>query len=216
MRSIKILVEGGGDSQASGRAELRIAFDALIGAQKEAARKKKMKWATVFCGPRGDAVNELAKALERKDADLVVLVVDAEDEVSSVTPSHPTPAERVKHLEKRDGWSEQLEKAPSEHVHLMTRCMEAWVFADTEKVAEYYGRDFKADALPNRPVLDAEPKPLLYAAIEKATKDTKKGRYGKVKHASALLKMVRPAKVAERCVSFKQLTQWLDAAIGGA
>lgn len=216
MSSIKIFVEGGGETNASGRAELRLAFDTVIGTQKQAARKKRMKWDTVFCGGRSETADEFAKALKRKDAEFIVLVVDAEDEVTSVTPSHPTPAERVKHLEKRDGWTQQLGEATAEHVHLMTRCMEAWVFADGEKVAEFYGKDFKANALPKRKVLDEEPKPLLYDAIEKATKDTQKGSYGKVKHASALLKMVRPSKVAERCVSFQQLTQWLDGAIGGA
>lgn len=216
MSSIKIFVEGGGETNADGRGELRVAFDMLIGAQKEAARKKRMKWDTVFCGGRSETVNEFAKAVKRKDADIVVLVVDAEDEVASTTPSHPTPAERVKHLEISDGWTEQLKKTKPEHVHLMTKCMEAWVFADREKVAEFYGKGFKVNALPKRNVLDEEPKPSLYAAIEKATKDTTKGSYGKVKHASALLKTVRPAKVAERCVSFQQLTQWLDVTIGGA
>lgn len=216
MSSIKIFVEGGGETNASGRAELRIAFDKLIAAQKDAARAKKMQWTTVFCGGRSETADEFAKALKRKDADLVVLVVDAEDEVKCAVTSHPTPAERVKHLITRDGWAEQLEKATPEHVHLMTRCMEAWVVADEDKVEEFYGKDFKRSALPKRKILDEEPKVSLYAALEKATRGTKKGAYGKVKHASALLKVVRPSKVAERCVSFQQLTQWLDAAIGGA
>jgi hypothetical protein len=214
--SIKIFVEGGGETNAAGRGELRIAFDTLVGAQKEAARKKRMRWNTVFCGSRSETAKEFAKAVERKDAELVVLVVDAEDEVSSEKPFDPTPTERVKHLLARDGWTEQLEHTSPEHVHLMTRCMEAWVFADVEKVAEFYGKGFHDNALPTRQVLDEEPKDSLYAAIENATKDTKKGRYGKVKHASELLKRVRPGKVAERCVSFQQLTQWLDAVIGGA
>ncbi len=216
MSSIKLFVEGGGETNASGQAELRLAFDALISVQKSAARTKKMRWDTVFCGGRTEAAKQFARAVERREAHFVVLVVDAEDEVVSATPSHPTPAERVKHLENRDGWTEQLKNATPEHVHLMTRCMEAWVFADGDKVAEFYGKNFKANALPNRPMLDEEPKSSLYAAIEKATKDTTKGSYGKVKHASALLKMVRPSTIAERCVSFQQLTQWLDAAIGGA
>lgn len=216
MSSIKIFVEGGGATNADGRGELRVAFDTLIGVQKEAARKKRMKWDTVFCGGRSETADEFAKAVKGKDADFVVLVVDAEDDVASATPSHPTPAERVKHLETRDGWTEQLKKATSEQVHLMTRCMEAWIVADEEKLEEFYGKGFQKNALPKRKVLDEEPKRSLYAAIDKATKDTKKGRYGKVKHASALLKMVRPVRVAERCVSFQQLTRWLDTAIGGA
>lgn len=216
MRSIKIFVEGGGETNADGRGELRVAFDTLLGAQKDAARKRRVRWNTVFCGGRSETADQFAKAVKRKDAEFVVLVVDAEDEVASASPSHPTPAERVRHLEARDGWTEQLKKATPEHVHLMTRCMEAWVFADGERVAEFYGKDFRPSALPKRKLLDEEPKPSLYAAIDGATRNTKKGSYGKVKHASALLQTLRPAKVAERCVSFQQFTQWLDAAIGGA
>jgi hypothetical protein len=216
LRSIKIFVEGGGETNAHGRAALRMAFDTLLDAQKQAARKKRMKWDTVFCGGRSEAADAFAKALDSKDADVIVLLVDAEDEVTSAKPSHPTPAERVAHVKVRDGWTRQLRNATPEHVHLMTRCMEAWVFADVEKVVEFYGKGFHDNALPKRQVLDEEPKDQLYAAIEKATKDTQKGRYGKVKHASELLKMARPSKVAERCVSFQQLTQWLDAVIGGA
>lgn len=213
MSGIRILVEGGGETNVSGRAELRVAFDALISVQKEAARKKRMRWDTSFHGSRGETAKEFAKALKRKSADFVVLVVDAEDEVRSEIPSRPTPAERVKHLLDRDQWVEELSKANPEHVHLMTQCMEAWVFADEEKVAEFYGQGFKKSALPKRKELDAEPKKMLYSCIEKATKDTKKIAYGKIKHASELLRIARPAKVAERCISFQQLTQWLDRVI---
>lgn len=216
MSGIKIFVEGGGATNADGRGELRVAFDTLVGVQKDAARKKQMRWSTVFCGGRDETVDEFSKALKCKGADYIVLLVDAEDEVSCALSSNPTPAERVKHLEKRDGWTEQLKGATPEHVNLMTQCMEAWVFADVEKVAEFYGKNFHESALPKRPVLDEEPKLALYAAVEKATKDTQKGTYGKVKHASALLRVARPEKVAERCVSFKQLREWLDSVIASA
>ena len=65
-------------------------------------------------------------------------------------------------------------------------------------------------------MLDEEPNTDLYAAFEAATKDTKKDSYGKITHASELLKCVRPGAVAKRCASFRQLTQWLDAAIESA
>jgi hypothetical protein len=215
MMRIQIFVEGGGETKAHGRSELRVAFDTLLGAQKEAARKKRMKWDTVFCGGRGEAADEFARALGRRrgEVDVLALLVDAEDEVASATPGHPTPSERRQHLERRDGWAAQLAKAAPEQVHLMTRCMEAWVFADDEKVAEFYGKDFRRSALPRRKLLDGEPKRALYAAIESATKGTTKGAYAKVQHASALLKRARPAVVAERCVSFGQFVRFLDSVI---
>jgi hypothetical protein len=65
-------------------------------------------------------------------------------------------------------------------------------------------------------VLDDEPKVTVYAALGAATKATQKGSYGKLKHASELLKRLRPAIVATRCSSFQHFTTWLDAAITGA
>ena len=56
--------------------------------------------------------------------------------------------------------------------------------------------------------------------LAEATKDTKKGCYGKephskIKHAGEILERLCPSEVSKRCVSFRQLTQWLDFAISG-
>jgi hypothetical protein len=94
--------------------------------------------------------------------------------------------------------------------------MEAWIVADADTLAAFYGKDFHRAALPKRTVLDDEPKASLYAALEAATKATQKASYGKIRHASELLKRIKPAIVATRCPSFQDLTRWLDAAISGA
>jgi len=212
---VKIFVEGGGGTNAEGRGELRGAFDTLVRTQKQAARAKRMCWDTVFCGGRSETADEFAKAIKRSDASHIVLLVDAEDVVTSEIPCHPTPSERVLHLLTRDRWTNQLRLAAPDHVHLMTVCMEAWIVADAEKLVDYYGKGFRRNALPTRLMLDEEPKASLYAALENATKGTSKGTYRKVKHACALLSRVRPNVVANRCASFQQLTDWLDAVIGG-
>jgi hypothetical protein len=91
--------------------------------------------------------------------------------------------------------------------------MEAWIVADPDILEEFYGKDFRKKALPKRPRLDEEPKADLYAALDAATRDTKKGCYGKSKHASELLKRLRPTVVAARCESFLRLTQWFDGTL---
>jgi hypothetical protein len=64
-------------------------------------------------------------------------------------------------------------------------------------------------------VLDDEPKDSLYSALRAASKDTQKGAYSKIKHASDLLRRVRPDKLAARCTSFQHFMGWLNAAIAG-
>lgn len=98
----------------------------------------------------------------------------------------------------------------------MTQCMEAWIIADADMLAGYYGKAFRGAALPKRTVLDDEAKSSLYSALHAATKDTQKGTYSKIKHASELLKRVRPDVLAARCASFRHFTAWLDFAIAGA
>jgi hypothetical protein len=207
MTSIAIYVEGGGDSR-DGKAALRQGFDALLDRQKNAARIRKMGWKVVLCGGRGTTFEAFQHATGAAPADIVGLLVDAERPVVNAAP-----VGRVGHLASQDGWT--LGRIASERVHLMTQCMEAWIVADAEQVAAYYGKDFRAGALPRRTVLDDEAKDSLFAALRAASKDTQKGAYSKIKHASELLKRVRPDRVAARCTSFQHFTGWLDAAITG-
>jgi len=123
----------------------------------------------------------------------------------------PRPAQRGEVAER----SEAGEGA-AERVHLMTQAMEAWIVADPEALAGFYGKNFHEAKLPKRQVLDDEPKAGLYKALDEATKDTQKGSYHEIKHASDLLKRLRPGTVATRCRSFKQFAEWLDQTIAGA
>lgn len=205
MTSIVIYVEGGGDGK-DGKAALRLGFNQLLVSQKEAARVRKIHGRLVPSGSRGATFDAFANASNKQTADLVVLLVDAEEAVEDGKADG-----RVAHLQKRDHWS--FGTIDGEQVHLMTQCMEAWIIADGEKLAEFYGQRFRVNVLPKRTQLDDEPKASLYTALENATKNTQKGRYGKIKHASELLKRIRPTVVAKRCNSFQQLTQWLDAVI---
>jgi hypothetical protein len=207
MRSIGVFVEGGG--LARSRQRLRQGFDVLLGKQKRAAREKRLHWRLGFYGSRGETWKAFSDADAAHEVDLAVLLVDAEGPVTDSAPNG-----RVTHLKSRDGWS--FEGVDANRVHLMTECMEAWIVADQVELEKFYGQGFTKSALPKRKKLDLEPKADLYAALEVATKGTKKGRYGKINHASELLKRVRPEVVAARCTSFQHLTHWLDAAISGA
>lgn len=202
MTRIALYIEGGGDSHA-GKAALRQGFDGLLAVQKNAARLRNMQWKTVLCGSRGATFKAFMCATENNAADLIALVVDAEGPVENATPQG-----RVAHLQKRDRWT--FENVDASRVHLMTECMEAWLVADPGALENFYGKGFHQKSLPKRAVLDQEPKDKLYEALDAATKKTKKGSYGKIKHAAELLKLIGPEKVAIRCASFRDLVEWLN------
>ena len=181
----------------------------MLEPQKTAARARRMGWKLVLCGGRNATLDAFLHATKTADTEIVALLVDAEGPVATATPSG-----RADHLTTRDGWA--LEGVAAGRVHLMTQCMEAWIVADAAALADFYGKNFHATALPSRRALDDEPKASVYAALDAATRNTQKGSYGKIKHASELLRRIRPAVVATRCASFQHFTSWLDAAISEA
>ena len=214
MNGIAIYVEGGGEHEHQ-KAELRQGMDVLLATQKGLARDKRLSWKVVFCGGRDAAYHAFVNASNVEPTTLNVLLVDSEEGVASETGDKARNAkERIDHLLKRDRW-DFLQTLP-ERVHLMVQCMETWIVADEDILEQFYGQHFARNALPERKNLEEESKADISVKLNRATHDPRmtKGAYKKIGHASKLLALIRPAKVAERCPRFLSLTSWLDQAIG--
>jgi len=214
MNEIAIYVEGGGDT-ADQKAELRQGLDRLLEEVKSKARAKRLGWKLVCAGGRQTAYEAFLNALRTNQYAVNVLLVDSESPIGPQTgDSFRDAAQRVAHLTARDGWD--LAASPAERVHLMVQCMEAWIVADAEALAKYYGQGFASNVLPVRPNLEDEPKLDLYDKLARATRNTQKGEYGKIRHASQILQRIDATKVAQRCPHFATFTSWLTESIEGA
>ena len=206
MREIVVHMEGGGESKEQ-RAQLRDGMNAFLGTLKTLADAKGWAWKLVPRGGREQAWREWSRALANSPTALHVLLVDSEEEVTR------SPCV---HLRNRagDGWV--IQKVHEPQVHLMAQCMEAWLVADPDALAGYYKKGFATGQLPRRANLEEEPKPSIYLALERATGNTSKGIYGKIKHASALLSLIDPDKARGRCPHCERLFKILTRKIRGA
>jgi hypothetical protein len=77
----------------------------------------------------------------------------------------------------------------------MVQAMEAWFMADIDTLKNFYGQGFKEKAIPKKSNVETIEKDLLEPNLKAATRDTSKGEYQKIKHASKLLGMLDVDKV---------------------
>ena len=202
MSAVAIYMEGGGNGKGS-KAALRRGMDSFLGALKNAARAKGWRWKLVCCGARGETFHAFENARSNGGDGLTLLLVDSEGPVNTGPRAH---------LAAQDGWD--MCGVDDGDVHLMAQVMETWLVADREALAAYYGQDFRANALPARRNLEEENKTAIAAALDEATRRTKKGGYRKIQHAADLLARIDPAKARERCRHCERLFDTLGAAVG--
>jgi hypothetical protein len=184
---IAIYLEGGGNSGET-KAALRLGMSAFLKPLVDLARQRRCRWSITSCGGRAQAWDAFRDALEKEPEKFNLLLVDSEAAVT---------ASPCAHLQHRDGWN--FRGAEEDQAHLMAQCMETWLVADPEALADFYDQGFNRNALPRRINLEDEPKTQIYAALESATRQTQKGIYSKITHASQLLKRVSQEKAKSRC-----------------
>ncbi|HEY4120763.1 MAG TPA: DUF4276 family protein [Byssovorax sp.] len=190
--TLKIIVEGGGNSRAD-QQQLRESMAKLISrALPRGAPKPKV----TADGGRGNAFKEFKLAL--KAGEPAMLLVDSE----SVVVTHHSPWQHVA-SRRGDEW-ERPAAASEDDLHFMAAVMETWLAADPEAAAAYFGQGFKADKLPATLDLEQVDKAALYASLVAATHDTRK-RWtedaGKAM-SSELVGKIDPAKVQARAKRF--------------
>ncbi|MDR7868406.1 MAG: DUF4276 family protein [Sporomusaceae bacterium] len=184
-RSVKIYVEGGGDTNNL-KSECRRAFSKIFESAGLATRMPRI----VACGSRGAAYDDFCTALRVMSAgDMVLLLVDSEGPVDVSNNGKPWS-----HLKARDNW-DHPPGATEDHVHLMVQCMENWFLADRQALSDFYGQHFKNHSLPANPNIEQIEKSRVLDGLEKSTRDTQKGEYGKGKHSFKILEKIDVQKI---------------------
>jgi hypothetical protein len=212
VKAIEIYIEGGGDSKHLWR-ELRLGFDVLFKTQKMAATAKGLGWKLSLGGGRSETCKDFIQAFQQADKhSLVVLLVDSDSPLPLEDDENDDSAARKNAL--RQSYPKfEWKSIAQENIHLMVQCMEAWIVADPDALASFYGNNFHSNKLPTRRNLEEEPKTSIFDKLDQAVRNTQKGKYKKIEHARKLLAMIDAAKVATRCPRFKTFTTWLAAQI---
>ena len=205
MTGVTIYMEGGGNSKRE-KKRLREGMNGFLQELRGKTEARRWRWRVVPCGSRQRAYDTFGNARgHAEEGEIVVLLVDAEAPVTAPTP--------VEHLRTRrgDGWD--LTGVSEKHIHLMVQTMETWIVADREALESYYGQRFHGNSLPKMADLETVTKDAVVDALDRATAQSQKGRYHKIKHAADLLARIDPAKARERCRHCARLFDTLGAAI---
>ncbi len=205
VKGIRIYVEGGGEVHRS-KSELRRGFNGFLRELQENARVKRVHWNIVACGSRSETFRDFQNALVSHPEAFNVLLVDSEE------PLYLANGPR-EHLRQRDSWSPP--QISDDNYHLMVRMMEAWLVADVEALAHYYGNGFNLNAIPKTPNVEQIDKATLEMALKHATNKTQKGEYHKVNDGFELLTRVDAAKVRKVASHCERLFQTLHDKLKG-
>jgi hypothetical protein len=197
-----IYVEGGGGKDS--KDHLRQAFGQFLSGPRVAAREQRIRWRIVLCGSREQTYRMFQHRLQTQpDPGPVFLLVDADRPVSG------TPREHLSGGETR--WD--LSFAGDRQCHLMVQVMESWFLADQAALVAFYGREFAAAQLSNRANVEEIPKQQVYESLDRATRNTRKGKYDKADHAPQILKNLDPERVRARAPHCNRLFEDLLKAI---
>lgn len=205
VKEIRLYVEGGGDKE--GKARLRQAFSTFLGEFHTEARRRGVRWQTVLCGSRTQTYADFRLAIRTHRDALNLLLVDAERPVSSPVSDHlqAPPSEG-------DGWD--LASINEEQLHLMVQVMESWFLAEPAVLSTLYGKGFATNTLPRSKNVETVAKDAVMDGLHRATKNTQKGAYHKMRHSPLILERLDADAVAKRAPHCARLLEKLRQELG--
>ena len=98
-----------------------------------------------------------------------------------------------------------------DQVFWMVELMEAWFLADREALASYYGNGFQRSAIGDTADVERIPKAEVMDRLKRATRETAKREYHKVKHAPFLLEKLDSGRVQARSEHCRKLFEAVTA-----
>lgn len=197
MRAV-IYVEGGGNDSST-LASCREGFRKLLEKSGLEGRMPKI----VAKGDRQSAYRAFCLAHKTREADFVALLVDSEEPIDDGEKPWEHLAARPNDAMRRPVG------ATDEQALVIATCMETWIAADRETLAQSYPKGcFKEKSLPASNLLEGQDRRAIFGALVDATRDCPR-RYEKGKPSFDLLGKIEPNRLREHLPSFRRVERIL-------
>jgi hypothetical protein len=197
IKEIQIFIEGGskGQNRASSQ-KLRLGFLQFFDELNQIARSKSIKFKPIICGSTDETFRIFRYENAKADNSFLCFLVDSDKPLEA----DDTPKN---FLEREKKWD--LKNIADNQCHLMVQLMESWFLADIETLKIFYGQNFKHNAIPKQPNVEKIAKLDVEKSLDKATNETSKGKYHKIKHGAELLGKIETDKVKEKAAHCNRL-----------
>jgi len=208
--SVKIYVEGGGDSKSL-QVQCREGFRKLIEKLEFTGRMP----AIVAGGSRAGAYDKFSTAAAQHDPGLYpILLVDSEEPVEESAGSPDAPV-AWNHLHSYDKW-ERPAGADNDQAQLMVTCMETWIMADHGALQTACGSRLQVSALmPADAYLEARSPHEVQQALGHATRNCGSGQIYRKGHRSfELLGKLNPQSLKAHLSHFRRFVATLERHLG--
>jgi Domain of unknown function (DUF4276) len=187
VKEIQIFIEGGSKGQDRFSSQkLREGFSMFFGEIIEKIRNQNIKFRINICGSTDQTFKIFTSANVKMTESFLCLLVDSDK------PLKESDTPRI-FLEREKKWD--LKGISEDQCHLMVQIMESWFLADVETLKTFYGNNFFENAIPKHKDIEKVVKSDIEKSLKKATENTTKAEYHKIKHGAELLAKIDINKV---------------------
>ncbi|MFA7235841.1 MAG: DUF4276 family protein [Phycisphaeraceae bacterium] len=194
--SVRIYIEGGGDSKEQG-IRLQRAFTKLFERMGFQGKMPSLR----LCGGRNETFDDFKIAHRIAPAGkFIAMLVDSEDPIRDIEATW-------EHLKKRDNWDKPA-NAENEQVLLMVTCMESWIITDRTTLQSHY-RNLQISALPPLDNMETRNRHHIQDAIVHATRDCS-NKYSKGKRSFDMVAKLNPDVLKQHLPGFNRFFRVLN------
>lgn len=200
VKEIRIYIEG--DTSQKGKntdISLRQGFNSFFRELIEKAKEKNITLRPITYGSKFETFKKFLDGAREYPESFVLFLLDSDAPIDD----NETPKTFLQ--KQNQNW--HLNKVEENQCHLMAQMMESWFFADKEKLAEFYGKNFNVNSLSKHANVEKISKNDVENGLANATKNTQKGLYHKTRHGAKILEIINPNKVRESAPNCERLFQ---------